>query len=631
MNIIPLKVSATLNDAYRKQSLTAEQIAVFKQNLSILFSRTNDAESEEYNKNIISDFLKDTYYKGLHEINTNERKDLVIHNGPKASDLVGVIIEAKKPSNKSEMISVQKPNAKALHELVHYYLQERIYKNNTSIKYLIATNVYDWFVFDAQDFEKLFFENKTLLKDYKGWNDGTLVGDKTEWLYNQLLKPFIDKHADDLNAAYFNLKDALVIATNNDKADDEKLVDLYKIFSGEHLLKKSFANDSNSLNKEFYNELLHIIGLEEKKDGSKKLIDRKAEGKRNEGSLLENTITILQSRSRSGLSDADTFSVGLELCINWLNRILFLKLLEGQLIQYHRGNKQYAFLNSSRIKDFDELDELFFEVLALPVVKRSPSVTTKFANIPYLNSSLFEATGNEERYCYISALKGRLELPLYSTTVLKDNSGKRIAGNKNTLQYLFEFLDAYDFASDKASLIKEDNKTIINASVLGLIFEKINGYKDGSFFTPGFITMYMCRETLRRAVVQKFKEAGGKSYEKIDNYDTLKDAIEYSNKAERAKANVLVDSIKICDPAVGSGHFLVSALNELLAIKSDLRILSYRNGHRCSSHKITVANDELIVKNVETDHFFAYQQTRITSPLKSCRKCRKCCFMKNKP
>ena len=163
MNIIPLKVSATLNDAYRKQTLTAKQITTFKQNMFILFSRINDAESEEYNKNIIADFLKDTYYKGPHEINTNERKDLVIYNGSKASDAVGVIIEAKKPGNKAKMISVQKPDTKALHELVHYYLQERIYKKNTSIKYLIATNVYDWFKFDAQDFEKLFFENKTLL------------------------------------------------------------------------------------------------------------------------------------------------------------------------------------------------------------------------------------------------------------------------------------------------------------------------------------------------------------------------------------------------------------------------------------------------------------------------------------
>lgn len=57
MTIIPLKVSATLNDAYRKQSLTTEQMTAFKQNLSILFHRINDAESEEYDKNIIADFL----------------------------------------------------------------------------------------------------------------------------------------------------------------------------------------------------------------------------------------------------------------------------------------------------------------------------------------------------------------------------------------------------------------------------------------------------------------------------------------------------------------------------------------------------------------------------------------------
>ena len=37
----------------------------------------------------------------------------------------GVIIETKKPGNKAEMISPDKPNAKALHELLHYYMQER--------------------------------------------------------------------------------------------------------------------------------------------------------------------------------------------------------------------------------------------------------------------------------------------------------------------------------------------------------------------------------------------------------------------------------------------------------------------------------------------------------------------------
>ncbi|MFM6081581.1 MAG: hypothetical protein ACKPCI_24220, partial [Dolichospermum sp.] len=65
---------------------------------------------------------------------------------------------------------------------------------------------------------------------------------------------------------------------------------------------------------------------------------------------------------------------------------------------------------------------------------------------------------------------------------------------------------------------------LINASVLGLIFEKINGYKDGSFFTPGFITMYMCRETIRKAVVQKFNDVKGWNCETIDDlYDKIED------------------------------------------------------------------------------------------------------------
>ena len=90
------------------------------------------------------------------------------------------------------------------------------------------------------------------------------------------------------------------------------------------------------------------------------------------------------------------------------------------------------------------------------------------------------------------------------------------------IDYLFEFLDAYDFASEGSEDIQEDNKRLINASVLGLIFEKINGYKDGSFFTPGFITMYMCRETIRRAVLQKFNSLNCDFCDDFEKHDKKK-------------------------------------------------------------------------------------------------------------
>lgn len=161
----------------------------------------------------------------------------------------------------------------------------------------------------------------------------------------------------------------------------------------------------------------------------------------------------------------------------------------------------------------------------------------------------------------------------------------------NTLEYLFAFLEAYDFASEGSEDIQEDNKRLINASVFGLIFEKINGYKDGSFFTPGFITMYMCRETIRRAFLQKFNihHNPDEQHPKYKNLDDVYDAIgkDFSKK----EANEIINSLKICDPAVGSEHFLVSALNAMIAIKSELKISLDRQGKTLRDYVVKVVND----------------------------------------
>ncbi len=205
---------------------------------------------------------------------------------------------------------------------------------------------------------------------------------------------------------------------------------------------------------------------------------------------------------------------------------------------------------------------------------------------------------------FISNLKCDKTIPIFSLTVLKDQQGKKRTGSITTLQYLFELLDAYDFGAEGAEEIQEDNKTLINASVLGLIFEKINGYKDGSFFTPGFITMYMCRETIRKAVVQKFNET------KKWNCTSIEEI--YNKIEDRKEANKIVNNIKICDPAVGSGHFLVSALNEMIAVKNDLKILLDRDGKRLKEYQVEVVSDELIVTDEEGE-LFEYNPSNIES------------------
>ncbi|WP_448520175.1 type IIG restriction enzyme/methyltransferase [Rhodoflexus sp.] len=602
------KPQQALNKAFSKLKPNRTEIESFKSNLIILLNRTNDTETEEFHKNLVSDFFKKTYYDPNYFINTKGRNDLVIHNGNDTNSTVGVIIEVKKPTNKAEMITKDNLNKKAFQELVLYYLRERITHKNLEIKHLIATNIYEWFIFDENLFERLFAQNKSFVRQFENFEASKKT---TDVFYKEIAEPFIDTITSEIEFTYFNFNDYYNPRFKLWAKDDNSLIALFKLLSPEHLLKLPFANDSNTLDKGFYNELLHIIGLTETQEAGKKLIVRNKTAERHAGTILEDAIIQLDSLDKlsrlqkpeqfGNTKDERLFNVALELSITWINRILFLKLLEAQLINYHKGDKSYAFLNLDKIKNYNALNSLFFQVLARKYEERNDDVKHLFEKVPYLNSSLFEPTELEHATIFISNLKDDNIIPIFSQTVLKDLQGRKRTGNINTLQYLFEFLDAYDFGAEGGSAIQEENKTLINASVLGLIFEKINGYKDGSFFTPGFITMYMCRETIRKAVIQKFAHD-------FPDYqiNTIEDIYELiPQKISRKKANEIVNSLKICDPAVGSGHFLVSALNEIIAVKNDLKILEDKNGKSLHRYEIEVVNDELIVTD-ENGELFEY-------------------------
>ena len=610
MQLTPITPTQSLEKAYRLQSGNREQIDRFRHGYIKLMGLINEKESEENVKGHLMDFLKEVYYNGTalgeaYVVAPKGKTDFVIHTGKEATTPAGVLFEVKRPANRGEMITRQNLNAKAFHELLLYYFRERLDAHNNDIRYCVITNVYEWFIFDAAVIDRVFFRNAQLLKDYKAWASGQKVSTNNDLFYNEVAKPFLATLDEYLPFAYFDLRDFQTIVTDTDTANDKALLPLYKVLSPTHLLKLPTVTDSNRLNPKFYSELLHLIGLEEVKEGGKKVIRRKEKDKRDEGSLLENAIAELDSsgkfyqlsdRGQYGAStDEQLFSVALELCITWVNRILFLKLLESQLVTYHNGNKAYAFLNRETIPDFDELNKLFFRVLARKPSDRQASIQAKFGRVPYINSSLFELTELENDTIGINQLDNGQTLPLLGKSVLSDNPAYRKEKALPTLPYLFAFLEAYDFASESRDVIQEKNRTLINASVLGLIFEKINGYKDGSFYTPGFITEYMCRETIRKAVVQKFNEAHG--------WDCADFAALENKDLDRANANALINEIRICDPAVGSGHFLVSALNELIAVKSDLGILQDAAGKRIKNYTVSILNDELIVQDEDETPF----------------------------
>ncbi len=627
-------IKQALNPAFLKQKHSRDEIELFKKEFGVLLDRINPKESEEYHKNLLKDFLNAVYYRDKHYINTKGRADLVVHNDSYTSSPVGVLIETKSPANKTEMprrggpdplaristspTSPTSPflNVKSFHEIVLYYLRERKTGKNFELRYLIITNVYEWFVFDAQDFEKLFYQNKTLLYRFEQFQAGKLSGTSTDFFYKEIISPEVEKIQHEIPFTHVDIRDYQKIISSPDAENDRKLITLYKFFSPVHLLKRAFAHDSNQLNREFYSELLHIIGLEEVTKDNLKIIVRKKEGDRSGGSLIENAIERINAKNKwSNLPPVETwraaslqFEVALELAITWINRILFLKLLESQILKYHKGNREYAFLSyadsdgARHVATYQDLDTLFFSVLAQREDDRTPGIRSMFPHVPYLNSSLFEMTDMENKTICIDSLLDNIALELYPKSVLYNRSlALDVPSTLRPAEYLLRFLDAFDFSSEGDDDMQEANKPLISASVLGLIFEKINGYQDGSFFTPSFITMYMCRETLQKAVIRKFNEAwSATGYQPVHTMTDL-----YNRISDIQEANAIFNSLRICDPSVGSGHFLVSALNEMIFLKSELGLLMDKNGKRLKDYRVIIENDELIVTDKE-GNFFAY-------------------------
>lgn len=98
---------------------------------------------------------------------------------------------------------------------------------------------------------------------------------------------------------------------------------------------------------------------------------------------------------------------------------------------------------------------------------------------------------------------------------------------------------------------------------------------------------------MRKAVLKKFNDAYGWQCEDIND---LKNYLqEKRNTGDILKFNALLNSIRIADLAVGSGHFLVSALNEIIQIKSELGILADEKGSCLSEVEVSIDNDELMI------------------------------------
>ncbi|EJJ7537236.1 Eco57I restriction-modification methylase domain-containing protein [Campylobacter coli] len=565
-----------LNPYYRKKPILEAELNEFIKALKdYKTSLENNLKNNEDSlvANALSKFFENLHFeceiKSIHKGNSG--MDLAL----KKDKQIQVIVEAKLPHSK-EFFSQSKPNCKALHECILYYLRERK-ALNSSLKHIIITDFYRFYIFKADLFEELFNKNKYFKEAFENFESkNSLFKGNTDEFYKECEKLLSsEKYLDSitrkdlfdepsLKGVFIDIKPIL----EQEKPSFSKLKPLFKIFHKDFLLSEFNPNDANSLNNAFYKELLYILGLYESKQNSKLIITKSEESKEEQGTFY----TAINSKFKE-----ENFETILKLLILWLNRILFLKLIESNLVRFN-DDKNLKFLNFKKIPDFDKLSELFFEVLAK---EKSTRKKSEFAYLPYLNSSLFEKQ-NIENTLEISSLSNDLKLFYYKNTVLKDDKCKAKKGQVRLLEYLFEFLDSFDFGSDDEQSEILSQKELISSSVLGNVFEKLNGYKEGSFYTPSFITSYMCKESITKVVLDKFNAQFD-----LDAKD-ISELRKSLRKEDKKAQKELLNSIKICDPAVGSGHFLVSALNCLLSIYDELNLFD-------EEFYLEVQNDEILI------------------------------------
>ncbi|MGL2521119.1 DUF7149 domain-containing protein [Helicobacter pylori] len=553
---------------YNPPTPTKETIEKFEKEINSLLENVPRQDDEEFQKNEINSFLKNAYG---YRCNTHKKVDSAIY----VDEEVQVLIEVKALDKKTEFPkNRENPLSKAFCQMVLYFLEEREKEKNNSLKHTIICNAHEFFLFDCKDL--LFLnDNKRIKKFYKNYAQKEGTDSSKPRFYEDLEQYLKEDFQGELRYTYFNLND-----------DFKELPLIYQVLSQEVLLKQKKTLDANTLNKDFYEELLYILGLEEQNEKGKILI---------KPSRTQNSLSDALKKQYKNLDDEEVMA----LLIAWNNRILFLRLLESLLISFNHFEK--PFLTTENFEDFNDLNTLFFEVLAKKNSERSLNKEDKILEkIPYLNSSLFDQTLLESEGHEIKLLENK-KLELYQNSVIKKHEEYQKQEKLPLLEYLFAFLRVYDFTTTPKDIKDNQNKSesrLINPSVLGLVFEKLNGYKEGSFYTPSFITSYMCKESITPIVRDKFNA----TYQwDCKDLEALREKIDrnFSNEKAKEYLNTLL-TLRICDPAVGSGHFLVSALNEMVLIAYELGLIAslYR-------HELKLENDEIIIHTPE-DKVFKY-------------------------
>jgi type I restriction-modification system DNA methylase subunit len=260
------------------------------------------------------------------------------------------------------------------------------------------------------------------------------------------------------------------------------------------------------------------------------------------------------------------------------NRLMFIAFIQKKGWLKFNGDADYlAALWKSHLKDNsvsdknfyrDRLKRLFFDGLNTTNevnrigINRGGFLKTLIGDVPYLNGGLFE--DDED-----------------------DNDENIKVPDKATGSILKSLFAKFNFTVTESTPL--DVEVAVDPEMLGRIFEELvtGRHETGSYYTPKPIVSFMCREALKGYLETN---AAGESKSAIERF------VEKHEPDDLRNAENVLDAlrrVKVCDPACGSGAYLLGMLHELL----DLRAVLFQS-RKLDSPSIYQRKLEIIQTNV---------------------------------
>jgi hypothetical protein len=221
-----------------------------------------------------------------------------------------------------------------------------------------------------------------------------------------------------------------------------------------------------------------------------------------------------------------------------------------------------SFEASNTIEDYYHkiLEPIFFEVLNKPIKTRKDAfINDLFSAIPYLNGGLFSPHEDD----FFNYNEGKQAIN-HNMVVLPDS----------WFISLFDVLETYNFTIDENTSF--DEELSIDPEMLGRIFENLLAEinpdtgesirkSTGSYYTPRVIVDYMVDESLKLYLNEKTK-IDKEKLRALISYDLADDDSNPLNDEEKDRITQALGSIKILDPACGSGAFPIGMLQKIVFI-----------------------------------------------------------------